>query len=96
MFNFPDKTLRRCTVQCYSCNEGGVGGKFSGKRRYVSLEWPLSKNLISIVDMISSTHKIHIPHIIPHVNKYLYANRISLYLHVNYADWHVLIITLSE
>ena len=35
-------TLGGCTVQHYEALQGGVGGvKFSGKKRYVTLEWPL-------------------------------------------------------
>ena len=35
-------TIRGCTIQRYEALQGGVGGvKFSGKKRYVTLEWPL-------------------------------------------------------
>ena len=41
---FPEKkVLRRCTIQCYLRYEG-VGVKFPGKKRYVTLEWPLRRD----------------------------------------------------
>ena len=39
---FQKKALRRCKVQCYLRYEGVGGGPISRKKRYVTLEWPLS------------------------------------------------------
>ena len=41
-----------CTIQRYEALQGGV--KFSGKKRYVTLEWPLSRLLIRVVIRLHS------------------------------------------
>ena len=41
MSDFPEKTLRRCKVQCYLRYKGVGGGPISRKKLYVTLEWPL-------------------------------------------------------
>ena len=41
-----DSTLRRCKVQCYLHYDGVGGGPISTKKRYVTLEWPLTSHFI--------------------------------------------------
>ena len=38
--SFPEKNVTK--LQCYYCYVGWVGVKFPGKKRYVTLEWPLT------------------------------------------------------
>ena len=40
---FPKKALQRCKVQCYLRYEGVRGVQFREKKRYVTLERPLSQ-----------------------------------------------------
>ena len=56
--DFPEKTLRRCTVQRYKHYEGWVCVKFPEKKLYVTLEWPLMVHVYSflILQVASPDH----------------------------------------
>ena len=69
---FPEKALQGCTVQRLALRGGGLVSNFQKTKRYVTLEWPLSKprHTVTVMNLIRLCYvgvSIHVMQVSYHI-----------------------------